>query len=348
MQEHFDLHAHNTFGLSAKARYFCEAASVRQCHDALQFARAENLALLVLGGGSNVLFRQDYPGVVMHMTIRGIDRISDSSDTVLVRAASGENWHSFVKDCLHSGLHGLENLALIPGCVGAAPIQNIGAYGVEVKDLITAVEVLDVVTGARDTLTSAQCEFGYRDSIFKRSLRGRKIVLAVTFRLQRQPHVNLSYAALAQTLASIPNPQPQQVFDAVCAIRRSKLPDPAVLGNAGSFFKNPVIAREVVERLSHTWPGLPAFPLTDSHEAGHAEASVKVPAAWLIEKAGWRGRTLGQAGVYQLQPLVLVNHGGASAANIVALAEQVMICVEQKFGILLEPEVQWIPPRTAH
>lgn len=365
MLEHFDLQAHNTFGLSVRARYFCQAENARQCRDALQFAHGNALPLLVLGGGSNVLFREDYPGVVMHMTSRGIDVISESPDRVLVRAASGENWHSFVEYSLQAGLHGLENLALIPGCVGAAPIQNIGAYGVEVKDMIDTVEVLDVASGEIAALTGAQCEFGYRDSIFKHRLRGRKVIISVTFRLHRTPDVNLGYAALAQALSSIPDPQPQQVFDAVCAIRRSKLPDPAVLGNAGSFFKNPVIAKEVFATIGRSWPGLPAFPVNDTHGRGStrgdavgsevgsevesavrsASESVKVPAAWLIENAGWKGRTVGQAGVYQQQPLVLVNHGGARAADIIALAEQVMASVHEQFGIQLEPEVQWVPPR---
>ncbi|MGB4247562.1 MAG: UDP-N-acetylmuramate dehydrogenase [Pseudohongiellaceae bacterium] len=346
MQKNFDLQAHNTFGLSVRARYFCEAASVQQCRDALQFARAADLPLLVLGGGSNVLFREDYPGIVLHMTSRGIDVINESAGTVLVRAAGGENWHGFVQHCLHTGMHGLENLALIPGCVGAAPIQNIGAYGVEVKDLITAVEVLDVTTGEIAELSREQCEFGYRDSIFKRGLRGRKIILSATFRLRREPLVNVSYAALAQAVSHIVDPQPQQVFDAVCAIRRSKLPDPAALGNAGSFFKNPVISRELFERVARDWPGLPAFPVGDAPHTSVVRDRVKVPAAWLIEKAGWKGRKLGNAGVYQLQPLVLVNHGGASAIDITSLAEQVMASVERKFGIRLEPEVQWIPPRS--
>lgn len=345
MQEHFDLQAHNTFGLSVRARYFCQAVNVQQIREALQFAHEKSLPLLVLGGGSNVLFREDYPGVVLHMSSRGIDLISDSADLLLVRAAGGENWHGFVEHCLHAGLHGLENLALIPGCVGAAPIQNIGAYGVEVKDLIESVEVLDVISGEVATLSGAQCQFGYRDSIFKRSLRGRKIVVSVVFRLHREPRINLSYNALAQAMAGTPDPQPQQVFDAVCAIRRSKLPDPAVLGNAGSFFKNPVVSREVFQELSLAWPGLPAFPATASAETEVAVDSVKVPAAWLIEKTGWKGRKIGQAGVYHLQPLVLVNHGGASAADIIALAEQVMASVMRMFGIRLEPEVQWIPPR---
>lgn len=355
MLEHFDLQAHNTFGLSVRARYFCQAESIQQCRDALQFAHGKALPLMVLGGGSNVLFRENYPGVVMHMTSRGIDVISESPDVVQVRAASGENWHNFVEYCLQAGLHGLENLALIPGCVGAAPIQNIGAYGVELKDMIDTVEVLDVASGEIAALTCAQCEFGYRDSIFKHRLRGRKIIISVTFRLHRMREVNLGYAALAQALSSIPDPQPQQVFDAVCAIRRSKLPDPVVLGNAGSFFKNPVIAKEVFTTIGKSWPGLPAFPVTDTHAlesatgstTGSTTKSVKVPAAWLIEKAGWKGRMLGQAGVYQQQPLVLVNHGGARAADIIALAEQVMASVREQFGIQLEPEVQWIPPRAA-
>ncbi|MDP1933095.1 MAG: UDP-N-acetylmuramate dehydrogenase [Gammaproteobacteria bacterium] len=347
MQEYFDLQAHNTFKLSARARYFCAITDVQELRDALQFARARNLPLMVLGGGSNVLFRKDYPGVIVHMTNRGIDIVAETAEAVWVRAASGESWHGFVEYCLHAGLHGLENLALIPGCVGAAPIQNIGAYGVEVKELITDVEVLDAVTGVIETLTCTQCEFGYRDSIFKHNLHRRKIILSVTFRLHRSPCINLGYAALAQALSGIADPTPQQVFDAVCAIRRSKLPDPTVLGNAGSFFKNPVINREAFAKVLQDWPDLPSFPVAVDNDRNSVSNWVKVPAAWLIEKTGWKGRKFGQAGVYQQQPLVLVNHGDASAADILALAEQIMFTVAQQFGIQLELEVQWIPPRSS-
>ena len=342
IQENADLGSRNTFGLHARARYFCAVRNLRELRVALQFRRVRQLPLLVLGGGSNVLLCADYPGVVVQIALQGIEVLTESDDEVHVRAASGESWHGFVQYCLRNGYHGLENLALIPGSVGAAPIQNIGAYGVEVRDLISEVTVLDVGSGEIDTLTAAQCEFDYRDSVFKGRLRGRKIVLDVTFRLHRQPQVNLSYAALAQALSGVSNPHPGDVFAAVCAIRGSKLPDPAVLGNAGSFFKNPVIERAQYEKLLQTYVGLPSYPVYD--RAGQLSTSlVKVPAAWLIEQAGWKGKSCGRAAVYQHQPLVLVNLGGATAHELISLARQIMASVERLFDIRLEPEVQWIP-----
>ncbi|MES3008060.1 MAG: UDP-N-acetylmuramate dehydrogenase [Pseudomonadota bacterium] len=350
MQENVDLGSRNTFGIHARARYFCAVHTLQELRVALQFRRVKKLPLLVLGGGSNVLLCSDYPGVVVQIALHGIELLTGTGDEqgdpqgseLLVRAAAGENWHEFVQHCLHKGYHGLENLALIPGSVGAAPIQNIGAYGVEIQEWLSAVTVLDINTGEVETLSSAQCEFGYRDSVFKGRLRGRKIVLDVTFRLHRHAQVNLSYAALAQALSGLTDPQPADVFNAVCAIRRSKLPDPAVLGNAGSFFKNPVIPRLQYDALVRIHAELPSYPVQD--KAGQPSAvMVKVPAAWLIEKAGWKGRICGQAAVYQQQPLVLVNRGGATAAEIVTLARQIMEAVERLFDIRLEPEVQWIP-----
>lgn len=342
IQENVDLSSRNTFGIHARARYFCAARSLQELRVALQFRRIRQLPLQVLGGGSNVLLCADYPGVVVQMALLGIEVLAERDGELLVRAASGESWHGFVQHCLQNGYFGLENLALIPGSVGAAPIQNIGAYGVEVSDLVSEVTVLDVSSGEIETLMAAQCEFDYRDSVFKGRLRGRKIVLDVTFSLHRQPRINLSYAALAQALSDVSNPQPGDVFAAVCAIRTSKLPDPAVLGNAGSFFKNPVIAGAHYEKLLQTYAGLPSYPVHD--RAGQLSTStVKVPAAWLIEQAGWKGKSCGRAAVYQQQPLVLVNLGGATALELVALARQIMASVERLFDIRLEPEVQWIP-----
>lgn len=342
MQENVDLSSRNTFGIHACARYFCAVRTLQELRVALQFRRVRQLPLLVLGGGSNVLLCADYPGVVVQMALSGIEIMAEREGEVFVRAASGESWHGFVQYCLQSGYYGLENLALIPGSVGAAPIQNIGAYGVEVRELVSEVTVLDVGSGEIETMTAAQCEFDYRDSVFKGRLRGRKIVLDVTFRLHRQPRVNLSYGALAQALSELSDPQPEDVFAAVCAIRTSKLPDPAVLGNAGSFFKNPVISREHYEGLLQRYAGLPSYSVYN--RAGQlSTAMVKVPAAWLIEQAGWKGKSCGRAAVYQQQPLVLVNLGGATAQELVSLARQIMASVERLFDIRLEPEVQWIP-----
>ncbi len=339
MQQNVDLQPLNTFALPARARWFCAVESLATLQQALQFAQAQALPVLVLGGGSNVLLREDFPGLVLHMQLRGVQRLADDGDTVRVQAACGENWHDFVSTCLTRGWHGLENLALIPGSVGAAPIQNIGAYGVEAGERIESVQVFNRETASVESIAAADCGFGYRDSVFKRQYRDSRIILQVVFRLQRSAAVNLSYSALAQALAGQQPVTPQAVFDAVCRIRRSRLPDPAVLGNAGSFFKNPVIPAALHRDLQQRYGDVPG------HAVEGAEPLIKLPAAWLIERAGWKGRRLGQAGVYEKQALVLVNHGGARAQDVVDLAQAIMADVQQQFGIALEPEVQWVPPR---
>jgi len=338
MQENVELQALNTFGLSARARYFCVVDTLAALQDALRFAHEKQLPVFILGGGSNILLRDNVPGLVLHMQIKGIAKLSEAEGAVRVQVSCGENWHAFVTYCLAQGWHGLENLALIPGSVGAAPIQNIGAYGVEAGELIESVTALNTVTGTIETIAAADCAFAYRDSVFKRQYRGSRIILSVVFLLHRSTKVNVSYASLAQALAGTPAPQPADVFAAVVAIRRSRLPDPALLGNAGSFFKNPVIGISEYASLQQRHADLPG------HESSDSEVrQVKVPAAWLIERAGWKGRRLGQAGVYEKQSLVLINHGAARAEEIVALAQAISRDVEQQFGILLEPEVQWVP-----
>ncbi len=338
LAEHIDLQAYNSFGLAVNARYFTRAQTLQELQEAVAFARANSLPMLLLGGGSNVLLRADFPGLVILMALRGITEAQGPAGTVLVSAAGGEPWHEFVQHCLARGLCGLENLALIPGCVGAAPMQNIGAYGVEVKDFISDVKVLDIGSGAIETMSNAQCAFGYRDSVFKGALRGQKIVLSVTFALARGAAPNLSYGALADALsdkgAAV---SAQDVFDAVCAIRREKLPDPKVLGNAGSFFKNPVLCAQDFARLQQAHPALPSFA------APGAAGERKVPAAWLIEQAGWKGRQHGGAAVYEKQALVIVNRDHATAEDVVSLAMAIMASVQARFGVRLEPEVQWIP-----
>jgi len=335
----------HTFGVAVSARHFCEVSSREELREALDFGRAHALPVMILGGGSNVLFREDYPGLIIRMCLSGIQLVSSTGDAVEVRAEAGENWHGFVLHCLAQGWHGLENLALIPGCVGAAPIQNIGAYGVEVKERITEVEVLDIGSGSIRHLSANECSFGYRDSVFKNALRGRAVVLSVTFALQRDARVEISYGTLATELAAIADPTPRDVLDAVCRIRRARLPDPGVLGNAGSFFKNPVIAESQYQRLRERFPQMPAFAV-DGKTYNNGTNNVKVPAAWLIEQAGWKGRVARRAAVYERQPLVLVNLGGATANEITALAFDVIDAVSTTFGIRLEPEVQWIPALT--
>ena len=338
VREHVDLTAFNSFGLSVKARYFARVETLEQLCAVVAFCRDDAVPMLLLGGGSNVLLREDFPGLVIQMALKGISQREGTDGRVRVNAASGENWHDFVAYCLAKGLHGLENLALIPGCVGAAPMQNIGAYGVEVKDFITEVRVFDIASGAIETLSNAQCAFGYRDSVFKGALRGQKIVLGVTFELARNTEPNLSYGVLADALAHKGAAvSAQDVFDAVCAIRREKLPDPRVLGNAGSFFKNPVLGAQDFARLLEAHPALPSFP------APGTGGERKVPAAWLIEQAGWKGQNNGGAAVYEKQALVIVNRDHATAQDVVGLALAIIASVEARFGISLEPEVQWIP-----
>ncbi|MDX1489871.1 MAG: UDP-N-acetylmuramate dehydrogenase [Pseudohongiellaceae bacterium] len=334
--ENVSLKHLNTFGVEAKARYFCQVDTHIILREALNFRRTNSLDCLVLGGGSNVLLTSDYDGLVLHNSLRGI-RIERAADNkMLVTAAGGENWHQFVKYCLEHHCYGLENLALIPGNVGAAPIQNIGAYGCEVADFIRFVRVEDIYSGNIDVLTPSDCQFSYRDSVFKNELAGKKIILEVGFELLSEPEINLSYPALKQYFADKSlRPEPEQVFKAVCDIRSSKLPDPKVLGNAGSFFKNPVITKAQYDALISKHPNMPSYQLE--------QGEVKVPAAWLIDQAGLKGLSVGDAQVHDKQALVIVNKGQASAEDITNLAKQVMHEVRARYDIALELEVQWIP-----
>lgn len=327
-----DLRARNSFGIAARAAMLVEVDDPAALP--LVFARhvAPGTTPLVLGGGSNLLFAGDAQVAVLALRCSQV-RVLDADDAAAtVRADAGTNWHEFVRWTLDQGLYGLENLALIPGTVGAAPIQNIGAYGVEVGEHVQAVEAFEPATGRQLRLGRADCAFAYRDSVFKRQA-GRYIVTAVEFRLSRQPCPRTGYAGIGEELAAagITAPTPQQVFEAVCALRRRKLPDPARIGNAGSFFKNPIVARAVAEGLASAHPGLPVFP-------GACAETRKLSAAWLIEACGWKGRREGDAGVAEGHALVLVNHGQASGAQLLALARRIVASVQERFGVALEPE----------
>jgi UDP-N-acetylmuramate dehydrogenase len=290
----------------------------------------------VLGGGSNLLFTRDFDGLVLHMALAGREIVGEEGGCTLVRARAGENWHEFVQWTLAQGLGGLENLSLIPGTVGAAPIQNIGAYGAEIKDVFHSLTAFDLESGAVRTLTAPDCRFGYRDSVFKHADGAQLVVLDVTFALPMAWQPNLRYAELAGELAAtgIGQPTPRQVGDAVIAIRRRKLPDPADIGNAGSFFKNPVVPGEQCARLLATFPNM-------VHHA-QPDGSEKLAAGWLIDQCGWKGKSIGPAGVYPKQALVLVNNGGASGADIVRLAQAIKADVMERYGVLLEPEPVFI------
>lgn len=320
----------NTFGIDAQADAYLPIASAAQLAAVREDAALASMPRLLLGGGSNIVLTGDFHGLVLHSCSRGIAMVDEQGDTVRVRAAAGEAWQTLVEWTLQHQLAGLENLSLIPGSVGAAPIQNIGAYGTEVASTIDAVTVFDFDSGACKSLDRSACAFGYRDSIFKRALRERVMILDVTFLLTRRWQPNLRYAELADALASVAAPTMQQVSAAVCAIRRRKLPDPAVIGNAGSFFKNPVIECAQRDQL------LARFPTLVSHD--QPDGKTKIAAAWLIDQCGWKGRSLGAAGVHQYQPLVLVNRGGACGADIVRLAESIAADVWQRFSVRLEPE----------
>jgi UDP-N-acetylmuramate dehydrogenase len=332
LQTGVSLRPFNTFGIEASAHAFLPVDTV----DALRAVRADpalsRLPRLVLGGGSNLLLTGDFDGLVLHMRGAGMAIVGEHADAVLVRAGAGTNWHELVLWTLAHGLGGLENLSLIPGSVGASPIQNIGAYGSELKDCFHALTAFDFETGELLELDGAACEFAYRDSVFKHRLRDRAVILDVTFALPRRWQPNLRYAELAQEIAArgLSQPSPTDISDAVIAIRRRKLPDPAVIGNAGSFFKNPVVSAARRDAL------LTRHPQLVSHAQG--DGSFKLAAGWLIDQCGWKGRTMGAAGVYERQALVLVNRGGATGADIVALARAIQQDVERRFGVLLEPE----------
>jgi len=324
------LQAFNTFRIDARARRYLRVTDPDQLTQLAADPALAALPRLVLGGGSNLLLTRDVEALVLHMGLLGKAIVGQDEAVTLVRAQAGENWHGLVEWTLAQGLGGLENLALIPGTVGASPIQNIGAYGAEIKDVFHALTVFDFATGTTRTMTAADCRFGYRDSVFKHAEGRDLVVLDVTFALPRAWTPNLRYAELAQALEGSADPTPRQVGDAVIAIRRRKLPDPAEIGNAGSFFKNPVVSGAQCAQLLQAWPNLVHHRQPDGSE--------KLAAGWLIDQCGWKGKTLGRAGVYPKQALVLVNNGGASGAEVMALARAIQQDVRARFGVELEPE----------
>jgi UDP-N-acetylmuramate dehydrogenase len=331
LQENISLRPYNTFGVDAKARYFFSVTAPQGLMPVVEEAPGE-LPLFVLGGGSNVLFTRDFEGLVLKNDIMGRAVIENGPDMVRVRAGGGEDWHKFVLWCLRHGFYGLENLSLIPGTVGAAPVQNIGAYGVEVGERIEAVEAIDLRSGESCCFPPGACDFAYRSSMFKHRCRNRFFITAVTFRLDRTARLVTSYADVRQALADRPAAEvtPQELSETICAIRRRKLPDPKEVANAGSFFKNPIISRARHRELADRFPGLPAYPVDDQQ--------VKIAAGWMIDHCGWKGRRVGACGVYPRQALVLVNYGGATGGDVLALAEAVRASVAKVFDIRLEPE----------
>lgn len=331
IEENRSLRPFNTFAVDACARYFAEARNDAQVLEALAAAQRLGLPLRVLGGGSNLVLTQDVKALVLRLTNRGIRVVSDDGEQVILEAEAGEPWHPFVLHSLELGLAGLENLSLIPGTVGAAPIQNVGAYGVEISDVFAGLTALDRTTGELCEFDAAACAFAYRDSVFKRQAE-RFIILRVRFALQRIACLRLEYGPLRQRLQQlgVEQPTPRDVSEAVCAIRREKLPDPQVLGNAGSFFKNPLVSPVQADELRQRYPDLVAYP--------QADGQIKLAAGWLIEQAGWKGFREGDAAVHNLQALVLVNHGKASGRQILMLAQRIQADIAARFGVELEIE----------
>lgn len=330
----FSLKAFNTFGIDAKTDYFIEYDSVEDLQELLKLDLVKSNRMLVIGGGSNLLFLNDFKGVVIHSAINSIKPVSEDTKHIYLEAGSGVVWDELVAYVVEHGWGGVENLSLIPGEVGAAAVQNIGAYGVEVKDVILSVSTLEIETGLVRIFTIDECKYGYRDSIFKSELKGKYIITSVLFRFERQPVYNLSYQHLEEEVLKNGEIDLPTIRNTIIAIRESKLPDPKITGNAGSFFMNPVISKARFNLLLDKFPSIPHYFVSDTEE--------KVPAGWLIEQCGWKGKQLGNAAVHDKQALVLVNTGNATGAEIVYLAGQIQISVKEKFGIDLKPEVNYI------
>lgn len=323
------LKAFNTFSIDQTAENFVAVESTEELKEALNLAQFERK--FILGGGSNLLLTQPIKGLCIHIALKGINVIQEDDKTVIVEAMAGENWHDFVCWTLEQGYGGLENLSLIPGNVGTSPIQNIGAYGVELKDVFESCTALDCHNLTQRTFTREDAQFGYRSSFFKTKGKGRYVISAVQFRLTKKAHViNTSYGAIKEALGNKES-TPQNIAHAVISIRQSKLPNPAKLGNSGSFFKNPVITKAQFNQLLTTYPKLPSYP--------QKNGEVKVPAGWLIDHLGYKGKRIGDAGVHKKQALVLVNYGNASGQEILALAQKIQASVKESFNILLEAEV---------
>lgn len=334
IRENISLRPFNTFGIDACARRFASFSSVDELKWLLQ--QRDDDPLLILGGGSNILLRKNFEGLVLKNEITGKEVVKEDADCVFLRAGAGENWHQLVMHCVDNNLGGPENLSLIPGNVGASPMQNIGAYGVEIQDVFEELEAWHLHDKEIHRFKKEDCAFGYRESVFKNKYRGQYVILNVTYRLHKHPEFNTSYGAIQQELEAmgVEELSVQAVSQAVINIRSSKLPDPKEVGNAGSFFKNPAIPKQQFDTLKQAFPDVPSFPFDAER--------VKVPAGWLIEQCGWKGQRIGDAGCYPKQALVLVNWGNASGDQVFELSEEILQSVYKKFGIALEREVNVI------
>lgn len=340
IQENISLRQYNTFGIDVRAHYFSRFRNVDELAALIREHR--KLKKIILGGGSNILFTKDVKGLVLKNEILGIEEIKEDDSHVYVRVGAGENWHQFVQYCIRREWAGLENLSLIPGNTGAAPMQNIGAYGVELQEVFNSLYALHIHDLKLYNFTAGDCAFGYRESIFKKKYKDQFVILNVTFRLRKHPVFHTSYGAIEQELErmGVKDLSIHSIAQAVINIRTSKLPDPSVTGNAGSFFKNPEITKKQLSALLKTYPGIPYYPAKQYTSSGvPATELVKLAAGWLIEQCGWKGFRRGDAGVHANQALVLVNHGTATGKEIYDLSEEILHSVYKKFGVLLEREV---------
>jgi UDP-N-acetylmuramate dehydrogenase len=335
IQENVSLLPYNTFGFDVKARYFASITTAAQLQDLLLDPRWASAPKWVLGGGSNVLLTKDINALVLRIEIDGIKVVSEEDNELSIKVGAGEKWHEFVLYCVENSYAGVENLSLIPGTVGAAPMQNIGAYGVEIKDIFQELEAVDVQSGTTRRFNASECGFGYRESVFKRALKDQYIITSVTFRLQKTPDFHVSYGDIQKTLEEmkVEKLSIKAVSDAVIQIRQNKLPDPAQIGNAGSFFKNPEISKQQFDALKEKYPALPGYVMNAD--------TMKVPAGWLIEQAGWKGYREGAVGVHARQALVLVHYGGGTGDEIKVLSQKVQASVEAAYGIRLTAEVNF-------
>ena len=335
IQHNYPLLAHNTFGMDVEASVFVEYESVTELKEILLHQLCPEGKWLHIGGGSNLLFTGDFDGMILHSAIKGFEVVSENEDEVLVRAGAGEVWDDFVAYTVEKGWYGAENLSLIPGEVGASAVQNIGAYGVEAKDLIVKVDTLEVETGKERVFGNEECGYAYRESVFKHELKGKYIVTSVTYRLSKHPSYRLDYGNVRSELEKRGCELTlENVRRTIIDIRESKLPDPKVQGHAGSFFMNPIVPRPLFEELLGKYPSMPSYEVDAER--------VKIPAAWMIDQCGWKGKRMGNAGVHDKQALVLVNCGGATGQEIIALSEEIQRSVFDKFGVRISPEVNFI------
>ncbi|WP_420146923.1 UDP-N-acetylmuramate dehydrogenase [Spirosoma sp.] len=338
IQSYVSLKPYNTFGIDVSARYWVDVTNENDLQTLLHLTEFIDTPKLIIGAGSNILFRHNFDGLVIKMNIQGVSVLREDDTHVYIKAGAGVNWHELVQFCVNQEFAGMENLSLIPGTVGAAPMQNIGAYGVELEQIFESLTATHIRTGETRTFLHADCDFGYRESVFKKSLKGQYIITGVTFQLDKVPTFHTRYGAIQETLTEMGvaehNLSIKDISEAVIRIRRSKLPDPAQIGNAGSFFKNPEISRAKFDTLLSQYPNLPGYPI--------GENVVKVPAGWLIEQAGWKGYRSGDVGVHARQALVLVNYGNGRGDEILNLAKEIQLSVLNKFGIEITPEVNVI------